>query len=481
MPRVSLPNNFTRRPYQAPFMRYFDDGGKRAMWVVHRRGGKDITAGHQTCKMMHREIGAYWHIYPTFAQGRRMLWEGFRKDGIRTMENIFPGFLNHKRPGSIVAKVDQGEMKVELRNGSIWRLIGSDRADNVGAGPKGIVLSEYALCKPTVWDLLRPMLRESGGWMAAITTPRGKNHAWDMYEKAGPGSGWFRDLKTVYDTNLTYASNRSDRELSPDEMMQEEREEGMEEALIRQEYLCDWTAAQVGSVYGDLLEALEKRGGMEAFEPDSLDRCYVTFDLGMTDDTDMFLWRLNGRGQYGVDVLRHYANHGKPMEHYFQKLDEWHQEGFALERLWLPHDAKAPTLVTGSSVMEMTAEACRSGRWGGCSMAIVPRLLLVDGLQAGRWLLQQNIRFHPRVAEAVEALKQYHYEYDEDAKTFSRKPEHDWSSHTADDFRYLALVVKHTELVRPRPAQPSRTVTRPPPTLDDLWTQRESNRGYRER
>jgi phage terminase large subunit len=69
--------------------------------------------------------------------------------------------------------------------------------------------------------------------------------------------------------------------------------------------------------------------------------------------------------------------------------------------------------------------------------------------------LQQKMRIHPRCGDGIEALRQYHYEYDEDTKAFGLKPEHDWSSHTADAFRYLALVVKYGELVtRPAPKAP---------------------------
>jgi phage terminase large subunit len=91
-------------------------------------------------------------------------------------------------------------------------------------------------------------------------------------------------------------------------------------------------------------------------------------------------------------------------------------------------------------------------------VAIGPKLSLLDGIQAARWLLQrEGTRIHPRCAEGLEALRSYRYEYDEDAKTFTRKPLHDWSSHTADAFRYAAMVVRFTELMtrkKPEPAEP---------------------------
>ena len=39
----------------------------------------------------------------------------------------------------------------------------------------------------------------------------------------------------------------------------------------------------------------------------------------------------------------------------------------------------------------------------------------------------------------VEALRQYRKDYDEKNKVYKNRPLHDWSSHGADAFRYLAL------------------------------------------
>jgi hypothetical protein len=62
---------------------------------------------------------------------------------------------------------------------------------------------------------------------------------------------------------------------------------------------------------------------------------------------------------------------------------------------------------------------------------------------------------HTRCDDGLEALRQYHYAYDEDTKAFGLNPEHDWSSHTADAWRYLACVVKYSELVT-RPKKPAQ-------------------------
>jgi len=439
VPVVTIPNDFEPRDYQQRFMDYFDLGGTRAAWVVHRRGGKDLTAMHQLCKMAHERTGAYWHVFPTFEQGRKAIWEGFRADGKRVIDNVFPE--------AIVKSRDNQQMRLELRCGSIYRVIGSDKIEVVGAGPVGVIFSEYAVAKPKAWDLISPMLHENGGWAAFVYTPRGYNHGKDLFDAAKGDPKWFAERLTLYDTKA----------YDPDSTIAAERAAGRPEALIRQESLCDWAAANVGAVFGDLIEALEKRGGVEAFTAAS-DGVFTTWDLGISDATAIWFWRVN---EHGVpDVLDHYECSGKPLSHY---LDEVDARPYRYVKHWLPHDARARTFQTGASTVELAAK-----RWGADKLSITPELSLADGIQAARWLLQQPIRFHSRCRDGLEALRAYHYGWDEDRKVFSSKPEHDWSSHTADAFRYVACAVRSSEFLA-RPPDNGKRPQAAGPTLDDAW------------
>lgn len=440
---------------------------------------------HHTAKAMHEQRGLYWHIYPTAEQGRKVIWTGMARDGQRIMEWVFPKAIR-KSPREWSP---QGEMVVELKCGSVWRLMGSDKMDIVGAGPKGVLLSEFALAKPTTWDLIRPMLRESRGWAWIFSTPRGRNHLHKVYEQARqPGSGWFADLQTVLTVGLTYASTRRPgTEIGPEEMMAEELAEGMPQELIDQEYLCSWSAANVGSFYGILLGLLEARGGIGVPFASSGDEVFTSWDLGRADDAVIWWWRLReGSTQEAprVDVLDHYAHSGTDTEHYFQVLEERAARyGWKYRKHWLPHDARAKTMATKQSVMEQFV-----ARYGVGAVGIAPNIDLDEGIRAFRWLLQKDVRFHPRCSEVadpldcdgVEALRAYHRTWDDERKCFSQAPVHDWSSHTADAGRYMAVVVKMAELMtrerrEPRPPPPPPVIpTRP--TMDQLWQSHRSRR-----
>jgi len=71
----------------------------------------------------------------------------------------------------------------------------------------------------------------------------------------------------------------------------------------------------------------------------------------------------------------------------------------------------------------------------------------------------------------IEALRSYHYKYDEETKTFSTEPEHDWSSHGADAFMEGAATLQ--DFVAPaKEPDPYKQVTVPLDrafSLDQLW------------
>lgn len=465
---VRLPHDFSPRWYQRPFMQFFTDGGsdgrgKTAVEVMHRRGGKDLMGAHTGVMLMHRRIGAYWHTFPTFEQGRKAIWEGFRSDGKRIIDNVFPA--------EIVKRRDNQQMMVELKCGSIYRIMGTDKIENVGAGPVGVLHSEYSIAKPKAADMIAPMLRENDGWEAYLYTPRGNNHGKRLFDRMKVAAAQnprhnFCELRTLYDT----------RAYDPEQTFSKERERGRPEAIIRQEYLCDWTAANVGAVYGDLIEAIEKSGRVCDFEPDKA-RAFTTWDLGGAgargDATCFWLWAAR---EDGADFLDYCEGQGKTLDYYMDEADRRASlAGVRVVKHEFPHDARAKHL-TGASVIEQAI-----ARWGVERVGIYPEDSFLNGIQALRWLLQRNVRFHPRCQEGLEALKAYHYEWDEDRKTFSNQPVHDWSSHPSDAARGVALVARRAEestRVEKPDERPVATEADGAFTLDDLWRARDNSRRW---
>lgn len=450
-PAVSLPNNWSAREYQKNLFRaVLVEGKKRACCVWHRRGGKDSCSINLLAVLSQMRVGTWWHCLPSFAQGRKVVWEGIDKQGRRIVDQAFPAEL--------VDSKNETQMAIKLKNGSIYQVVGSDNFDAlVGTNPVGVVFSEYSLANPRAWDFIRPILAENGGIAIFIYTPRGKNHGYKLFNMAKMNPDWFCESLTVEDTNAI-----------PISVVQEERDAGMPEDLIRQEFYVDWTAAVVGAFYADLLMKLADRGGCYDFEYDH-EGVSTHWDLGISDSTAIWFWKTGPRGE--IQIIDCYEAHGLPISHFVGVLEA---KKYRYIRHWLPHDAQARTLATGISIMEQLRDQ-------GIPVAISPKLSIQDGIQAVRSVLMGDIVFHKTNTQpGWDALENYKREYDEDLKEFKQKPLHDWSSHYSDAFRYLALSVRNAQLMN-KAHEDNLVATRLQkeaprivlPTLNDLWDLRE--------
>jgi len=193
-------------------------------YVVHN-SGKDKTCINIMVSQLLQRVGIYYYFFPTYSQGRKILWDGMDKDG-------FP-FLGHI-PEGIRALTNNQEMKIKFKNGSLFQVVGTDDIDRVvGTNPVGNIFSEYALQNPIAYDYIRPIIKENNGWAIFPYTPRGRNHGYTLYNMALHNPDWFAELLTIKDTGVLTEAD-----------MDKERAEGMSEELIQQEYYCSFSASQ---------------------------------------------------------------------------------------------------------------------------------------------------------------------------------------------------------------------------------------------
>lgn len=185
MTSVIIPNNWEPRDYQLPFFRYFARGGKRAVLMWPRRHGKDDACLHLTAIELMKNIGTYWFMLPQYGQARKAIWDAVNKhSGLRRIDEAFPKEIRER--------VNESEMKIVFKNGSVWQVCGSDNYNAlVGSNPAGIVFSEYALSDPQSWDYLKPILEENNGWAVFNSTVRGQNHFTKLAHLAKDDPKWF--------------------------------------------------------------------------------------------------------------------------------------------------------------------------------------------------------------------------------------------------------------------------------------------------
>lgn len=413
--------SFKARNYQKELIDWFrpvDKGGKdgkRAICIWHRRAGKDRTATFIESELACQRVGLYWHALPEYAQARRVIWDAITKDGKKLIDLNFPP--------EIVKKKHEHEMKIELVNGSIWQPVGADNFNSlVGSNPVHVTYSEYAIMSPSAREYLRPIIAENNGSELFITTPRGYNHAWDLWESAKDSKHWFRSMQTVDDTGV----------ISQEALDEEQRT--MPEELYRQEFLCDFSAANVGAILGRWVEQAEKsdRIGDFDFDPDG-QGIQISSDIGRRDTSTWWFWQPRSDGFSLVDYDE---DSGMDADQWCDRLME-KLDGRKLDKIWLPHDAKAKTFSAKHSAIEIFLS-----KFGSKVMRIVPDASKADRINAARKVMP-HCRFNKEKCEkGLKGLRAWSFEWNNETKQFSREPKHDWASHPGDGFSYGGLVLQ---------------------------------------
>jgi hypothetical protein len=430
-PRARLPYQHEPRDYQIPFWRAMDNGCKRGLKVWNRRAGKDKTDFNYMVREAFKRPGAYYYMLPQFNQARKAIWDAI--DGLTGLK-----FTDHVPP-ALVKKINQTEMKITMHTKeegkeSIIQLVGSDNYNALmGTPPVGVVFSEYSLSNPAAWDYIRPILAQNDGWAIFNFTPRGKNHAYDLYKMAKRNPKWFCELLTVDDTkSITY------------DAIEEERESGMSEDMILQEFYCSFEGAIHGSYYSKAINQSYQDGRICKLPVEPGVTVDTYWDLGMDDSTAIWFIQRTPREYRAID---YYEANGEGLAHYARILQEKARErGFVYGQHTGPHDARVRELGTGVSRLETLENL-------GINMDIAPELSLLDGIDAVRTVLPKVWFDEERCKQGIRALENYKKKWDEINRTFMNKPVHDWAEHGSSALRYFAVTVKMQEdmaLVRAR-------------------------------
>jgi len=411
--RIKIPHNFSPRVYQLPFLEAMDSGCKRAVCVWHRRAGKDKTFLNHCVKRMFERVGTYYYYFPTATMGRKILWDGIDKDGSR--------FIDHF-PAELRDNVNNQEMKLKLTNGSLFQIIGTDRLDVVGTNPIGCTFSEYSLQNPQGWEYVRPILAENGGWAVFNFTPRGYNHAKQLYDMAKDTDGWFHSLLTVDNTRAI-----------PQEAIEEERKSGMPEEMIQQEFYCSFDMGVTGSYYANYISRARDEGRIMDFNHDRTNLVHTVWDIGVGDSTAIWFYQLAGMQVHLVD---YYENHGEGLPFYAGVLRERADKfGYQYGDHYAPHDIANREFGTGDSRLEAAKKL-------GIHFRVVPGESIESGINTVRAILDRCYFNRQRCKQGILCLENYRKDYDEKNRAYKDRPLHDWTSHGADAFRYLARSVK---------------------------------------
>ena len=306
-------------------------------------------------------------------------------------------------------------MRITFKNGSVYQVIGADDPDRlVGANPIGVVFSEYSLMDPRVYTLIQPILSENEGFCLFIFTPRGKNHGWKLTEMAMESPNWYGEVLSVDDTNAV-----------PLVRIDEDREAGMPEEMVKQEYYCSFEAPIQGAYYANQMMNLQDKKQICNVPWEPILEVTTAWDLGMSDSTCIWFYQYVGKE---VRIIDYYESSGEGLSHYAKILGS---KPYSYGTHWAPHDIQVRELSSGKSRLD-------TARSLGIRFRVVPKHEIMDGIEAVRSLLPKCWFDKTAPDRGLQCLRSYRKEWDEKNQTYAERPKHDWASHGADAFRYLA-------------------------------------------
>jgi hypothetical protein len=384
-------------------------GFKRVLAILPRRAGKDVTAFNICIRQCLKKICVVYYIFPTYSQAKKVIWDSITNTGERILDYI---------PKELVTSMNSQEMKIRFINGSLLQLVGSDNFDSLmGTNPQGVVFSEYALQDPRAYQYIRPILVANDGWALFISTPRGKNHLYNLFQIAiNNPQDWFAYKLSVEDT----------KHIDIEDIDRERIDGIMSEDMIQQEYYCSFDKGIENAFYGKYMDKLRREERITVVPWEAGFPVMTAWDLGVRDHTTIIFFQNIGLTLRIIDC---YTNSQQGLEHYIKVLKE---KPYQYLKHVAPHDIKVKEFGTGVTRLEKARQL-------GVSFTVAPNLSITDGIEAVRTTFSKMWIDAFNCSDLIKALENYRQNYDEQTGSGSGVPIHDWSSHFADAMRYLCI------------------------------------------
>jgi len=370
--------------------------------VCHRRFGKTVLCINEMIKKcLQNELPnpRYYYISPTYSISKRNCW-----DYLKQYTSVLPD-----------VQYNETELRCDLPNGGRIQLLGCERPDTLrGLYMDGCVLDEVAQMPPRLWtEIVRPALADRKGWMISIGTPTGRNNFWHMFDYAQHNESWLAKSFKASETGI----------VEEEELVEAKRM--MPPEIYEAEFECSFDSAGIGSIYSKSLELAEEQNRVTKVPYQSNVKVSTFWDLGMADKTA--IWFVQQVGS-AIHLIDYEEESGEGLEFYAGMLQD---KGYLYDTHYFPHDANVREIGTGVSRIE-TAQSL------GLVTSIVPKLSIDDGINAVRMILSRCWFDHEKTKYGLDCLRQYRWETTDKGEVKNR-PRHDFTSHSADAFRYLAV------------------------------------------
>jgi phage terminase large subunit len=393
------------------------------------------------------------------------MWDMAGREGIILCGRQFMNSLDDSSMEEVKAAIrsqpwlhrhfDIGEKYIKTKSGRIsYKFAGLDRNIDSIKSKSRILLCWVDEAEPVTdeaWIKLIPTLREEDSELWVTWNPEKKRSATHKRFREGPPDPRVKIVEINWKDNPWF----------PD-VLNRTRLRDLVQRSDQYEHIWEGGFAHVfeGAYYVKEMADAKAQGRICKVEYDPLIPVHTAWDLGIGDSTAIWFFQLVGSE---IRVIDFYEANNQGLPHYAGVLGA---KGYKYGEDWVPHDAKVRELGTGRTRIETLQALGRKPR-------LVPDHKLMDGINATRETLPKCWFNAERTEYGLDALRQYRSEYDDKALVFDDKPLHDWTSHAADAFRYLAMAWR---VLAPEP-EPEDTLKKllQPMTLNDIMSDNDAD------
>jgi PBSX family phage terminase large subunit len=358
-----------------------------------RRFGKTTLAVEEIKCLAISRPAKIAYIAPTYQQARDIAWQMLIKE------------LKPKKPNESRLEFKIKDSLIQLRG---WEAIETLR----GQAFDLVVIDEVAMMR-NFWvnweEVIRPTLTDTKGEVMFISTPKGFNHFYDLFNKDDP------DYKSFHYTSY-------DNPHLPVEELDKAKQE-IPEDRFAQEYLADFRKTE-GLVYKEF----NREKHVTEKDPSSTIETILGIDFGYTNPSCILPIRIDGDSHYWI-------------------REEWYKSRQTTEQI-----AEQALLYKSTKCYPDPAEPDRIAilQKAGLNCREVSKDI-VAGVDHVRELFKQGrIHIHPDCKNLIYELETYRYPDKKPEKNEEEKPVKE-NDHALDSLRYALYTNKPT---LPEPKDP---------------------------
>lgn len=226
------------------------------LWLPHDGGQREVTASDARFRVLRAgrrwgktQLASHEAIQAALAKPNQMVWWVANNDrnirrGYRAVVDKVPRMILKKDPPSDRAN----DRVLEFTNGSRIEFYTAGTPEAlVGEGVNFLVVDEAALIEKSVWSQrLRPTLSDTRGRAFIISTPRGRNWFWELWQRGQDASKPDYQSWHFVSTDSPY--------LDQDEI--DDAADTLPDIEFRQEYLAEFVANAASMFNLDKIEVL---------------------------------------------------------------------------------------------------------------------------------------------------------------------------------------------------------------------------------